>query len=115
MKALVLIFALLLPLVSVVAVNAQTLSSGSVSGTIADAGGALIAGATVELIDPTSNRAQNTVSNRQGGYVITNVAPGTYRLIVSSAGFKRAELSVQVEVAKSVLVNVNLVVGSVQQ
>ncbi len=63
-------------------------TSGQVSGTVRDATGAVVPGATVVLRDESSGSQLKTTSNASGFYSINYVPPATYTLTVSSKGFK---------------------------
>ncbi|HEY3037153.1 MAG TPA: TonB-dependent receptor [Pyrinomonadaceae bacterium] len=65
---------------------AQT-SRGTVTGTITDANGAVIAGATVTLIDPQKGVERSTATNSEGVYRFDAVDLGTYSVKISAAGF----------------------------
>jgi len=69
-------------------------STGSVRGQVLDQLGALIVGASVKLID--ANGVTKTVTtDREGNYVISNLAPGKYSLSCGASGFaayERADL-----------------------
>lgn len=77
-------------------VNAQT-SYGSVVGTVTDSGGALVAGAQVQLTNKGTNAGQKAVTSSAGTYTFINLNPGPYSVTVSHAGFK-ASTNDQVEV-----------------
>jgi outer membrane receptor protein involved in Fe transport len=66
---------------------AAAAQTGAVSGTVLDASGAVVPGATVVLTGPSS---LSTVSRADGAYTFRNVAPGTYRLAVTLPGFAPA-------------------------
>lgn len=63
--------------------SAQT-ESGSISGTLTDPTGAAIRGAEVSI----ASKGLNTVSDQQGRFFISGVAPGRYTLSVSYIGFQ---------------------------
>ncbi len=75
--------ALLLFVVSALAVSAQT---ATVSGTVRDAAGAPMPGASVYL----SGTTRGDAADRDGRYEIADVAPGAYRLVASIIGFEPA-------------------------
>lgn len=58
------------------------------SGTTYDQTGAVIPSANVTLKNETSGDTRQTVSNAQGLFTFSAVAPGTYDLTVSSSGFR---------------------------
>ena len=53
-------------------------TSGSISGTIADPSGAVVAGVMVKATDEATNAVKSTETNSSGAYSITNLAPGVY-------------------------------------
>jgi Carboxypeptidase regulatory-like domain len=67
--------------------RAQSISAGTVAGTVTDPSGAAIAGATVTIHNPVSNYQQATPTDAAGAYRFNNVPPNTYRLEVKVPGF----------------------------
>src|SRR5215204_2988762 len=55
-------------------------------GMVKDELGAAIVGATVTIIDP-SGTAKTTVTNGEGVYTVSALAPGKYIVIVAAQGF----------------------------
>ena len=72
---------------SLVAQNA----TGNISGTVADASGAVIPKATVTLTDEATNTRRETVSNTAGIFNFAAVLPATYTVTVSADGFRSWE------------------------
>jgi hypothetical protein len=69
-------------------VRAQ-ITTGTVSGTVKDAQGGVVPGATVVLIsEAKGTRSNPAVTNTTGDYVFPNVAADTYTVEVSMEGFK---------------------------
>jgi len=62
-------------------------ASGSVSGTVVDQSGAVVAGARVRLTGQDQSASQEAVSGKDGQFSFANVAPGPFQLMVTSAGF----------------------------
>ncbi|HMK30148.1 MAG TPA: TonB-dependent receptor [Terriglobales bacterium] len=60
---------------------------GSIGGTVTDASGAVVVGATVTVTDPGTNAVRTTVTDSSGGYTITNLPPTTYEIKVAAKGF----------------------------
>jgi hypothetical protein len=77
-------------LASVVSTGAQG-TLGSVAGTIRDAQGAAVPGATIELTSPRRGVTQVATSNEAGDFVLLNLQPDTYRLKVTMESFKTVE------------------------
>ena len=71
---------------------AQT-TRGSLAGTVRDAQGAAVPGATVELTSPRRNDTQVTTANEAGDFVFLNLLPDTYNLKVTMDSFKTIERS----------------------
>ncbi|PYQ22901.1 MAG: hypothetical protein DMF81_10575, partial [Acidobacteria bacterium] len=70
--------------------RAQT-TSASVSGSVKDAQGGSLPGATVTLTSHTQGNALNTTADEAGRFVFPIVRPDTYTLRVSMQGFKTLE------------------------
>jgi hypothetical protein len=64
------------------------LTTGSLSGTVRDSSGALVAGAKVTLLNEGTSDQRSTVSNSAGHFTFAGVQPGSYTVSVSSAGFQ---------------------------
>lgn len=62
-------------------------SSASVSGTVTDASGAVVTGATVTIHNSDTNVQQATVTTNSGTYSLINVSPGNYKIVVTKQGF----------------------------
>src|SRR5579872_1173261 len=73
----------------------QSTATGTVSGQVIDASSAAIAGASVKLTDTTTNISLTTMSNDAGRYTFLNVAPGTYNISFTKAGFSVYEANGQ--------------------
>jgi outer membrane receptor protein involved in Fe transport len=67
-------------------VDAQT-SRGTVSGTVTDPAGAVIAGATVTLTSAQTNVSRDSVTNDEGFYRFDAVDLGTYTVNITAGGF----------------------------
>ncbi len=69
---------------------AQTVT-GAVSGTVVDASGAAVAGATVRLINERTNDSRVMITNESGDFRFTAALPGTYTIKVEQKGFNAFE------------------------
>jgi len=72
---------------------AQVSSTGSLSGSVADAHGAVVANATVTLKNMATNQEFTTQTNDNGNFNIPSVATGLYTATIVAPGFKKAEVS----------------------
>jgi hypothetical protein len=60
-----------------------------VQGTVTDAAGGTVAGATVTLTFKDTNQTQTTTTSDAGFYRFTGLAPGLYSITVEQQGFKK--------------------------
>ena len=90
--------------------------SGRVVGTVRDAQQATVPKATVTVTSSATGQSLNVTTNDSGDYVVTPVNPGLYRVTVAMAGFQTAVVNtVEVPVAQSVRVDVELKIGAVSE
>jgi hypothetical protein len=73
------------------AVASGQTTSGTISGSVADAGGAVVPGATVSVTEEAKKFVLTTTTDETGRFVFGQVAPGTYTITVEIPGFKRFE------------------------
>jgi hypothetical protein len=64
---------------------------GSLVGTVTDQSGAVVPGARVIATEVQTGQVRQDTSDASGRYNIVNVLPGTYKISVSSKGFKNFE------------------------
>lgn len=76
-------------LVLLAAVCQAQLYYGTIRGTVMDSSGAVNPGVEVQITNLGTNISQTVVSNEVGNYAAPNLIPGTYRVTVEKAGFKR--------------------------
>src|SRR5271165_328024 len=74
-----------------------TVATGSISGTVTDATGAVVAGAKVTITGSTGQTIKTT-TGAQGGYSSGSLVPGAYTVRVEAKGFKTAQLPLDVKV-----------------
>lgn len=65
--------------------------TGSISGTVADPSGSPVAGAEVILTNAGTGQTRNAQSDATGAFVFTQLLPATYKIAITSRGFKRYE------------------------
>src|SRR4029079_17123403 len=81
--------ALILALIVVSTPVLAQITTGTVSGTVKDAQGGVIPGATVVLISETrGTKSAPAVTNETGNYVFPNVTPDTYTVEITLEAFK---------------------------
>lgn len=64
-------------------------ATGSITGTVSDPGGAVIAGAAVEVRNSQSGATYPSVTTNTGNFTIPQLPVGSYELTISVAGFKK--------------------------
>src|SRR5258706_8928177 len=103
-------------LLSATPAQAQTASSGSVTGQVSDPQGASVPGADVTLTDTGTSSKQSVTTNDSGRYNFPVVSPGSYDIVVSKSGFKVAKFAAQhVSVGNVMTLNVALEIGSLAE
>ncbi len=84
MKSYALLLLILVLLLSVSATMAQT-HRATVRGQVTNAPGESLAGAQVRLIQTGTNETRDLKTGAQGEFIISQLAPGPYRLEVESS------------------------------
>ena len=91
-------------------------STGSLSGTVTDPKGAVVAGATVTVKNAATNQEFSTETNNNGAYTIPTLTSGVYTATITAAGFKQAAVTdIKVDVGKASTINVELEIGSANE
>ena len=92
------------------------IDTGSITGTVTDASGAVVSGAKVTLTNEGTAASLSTTTGSDGGYKFNPVRIGSYKIDVIAQGFKTAsEPHVVVDVSSNVLRNFQLQTGSVTE
>ncbi len=107
---------LFLLLLADVAARAQGAASGALGGVVADASGAAIPNATVQLHSADANTTQTTATDREGEFHFGQLPPGDYSLRISASGFDTLQVEhTAVEVGRSVRLAPSLTVAGPAQ
>ncbi|MFB3778987.1 MAG: carboxypeptidase regulatory-like domain-containing protein [Bryobacteraceae bacterium] len=89
---------------------------GSIVGTVSDASGGVVPGATVNLTNNGTGERRTASTATDGAYWFVNLVPGVYRVGVEQARFKRyTREQVEVNVEAAVRADIVLEVGEVSQ
>lgn len=67
--------------------------SGTIYGTVSDAAGARIPGATVTIVNQTTNAQKTFTTGPEGNYIATPLPIGNYKVQASMTGFQPAEVA----------------------
>jgi len=93
---------------------AQT-GKASITGTVRDAGRAVVTGANVVITNSETNVGTKTQTNDEGIYYLGALPRGPYTLSVEKEGFKRWEGKLELYVGQNAVVDPVLNVGSVKE
>jgi hypothetical protein len=92
---------------------AQSTVTGGISGRVTDPQGAVVPNATISVTNIGTNAAVTVTTTDDGGYRVTNLQPGNYRVETTVSGFAPAKAeNIVVEVGQSTVVDIPLTVGS---
>jgi hypothetical protein len=92
----------------------QTL--GGITGTVTDTSGAVISGATVNVINDETKLSRTQTTNANGIYLFVNLPIGSYTLSFTQPGFQAETVpSIQVQANRTATVNAELKVGNVSE
>ena len=86
---------------------AQT-ETGTLTGVVTDASGAVVTGATVTVTAPATGQTRTASSSSVGEYTITTLKPGLYNLVIEKAGFQKFSTQVKVDVGSTASVSAKL-------
>src|SRR5215212_849360 len=91
-------------------------NTGTISGTVQDQSGAVVAGANVRAQNPATNFSRETTSATNGFYRFDQLPVGTYTLSVEAAGFKKSVTQqVALSVNDALTLDLKLEVGQVSE
>ena len=109
-------FVTLLAVLLLSSVSYSQSGRSTVRGTVKDQQGNLVSGATVTISDSEKNFTRTQTTTQDGNYVFTAIPPGTYKIDVEAASFKKTSVSqVRALVDSSIDADVVLEVGSVSE
>lgn len=92
----------------------QTL--GGITGTVTDSTGAVIAGATVSVVNDQTSLTRTETTSADGAYTIVNLPIGSYTITFTHAGFESQKVpSIVIQANRTATLNAELKVGEVTQ
>jgi hypothetical protein len=87
---------------------------GTITGTVTDANGGVVAGATITALNPATNQKYTTTTSEDGVFALPALPIGIYEVQASAQGFSTAKQSnVTLEVAQRLRLDFKLQVGAV--
>ena len=94
----------------------QAQTQGEITGVVRDSSGAVIPGATVTVVNPSTNFTRTAITNEAGVYSFPALQPGRYNLKVEIPGFRTHTLSdVELQVQQSARLDIVMQVGAVSE
>lgn len=93
---------------------AQT--NATLTGTVSDGSGAVIPGAEIVIMNMETGESYTTATNETGSYTIPFIKPGTFELIVTTAGFKQyTREGIRLDTASAVRADAVMELGEVTE
>ncbi|HEY3159397.1 MAG TPA: carboxypeptidase regulatory-like domain-containing protein [Vicinamibacterales bacterium] len=92
------------------------LSTAQLSGRVTDESGAVLPGVTITATQTDTGFIRTDVTDGSGAYILSNLPTGPYKLEASLSGFRAyVQTGIVLQVAASPVVNVALMVGSLEE
>jgi outer membrane receptor protein involved in Fe transport len=99
-----------------ISLQAQSISTAQLNGSVHDPSGAVVPGAVITIADVSKGFLRSTTSDGQGNYQIVLLPPGTYTVTVTSPGFnKLVEENIVLTIGEQGQLPLNLPVGRADQ
>ena len=113
---LLLVLALLLTYAGALPGRAQTIGGGQIEGIVTDVSGAVVPGASVEVMQTDSGLRRQVTSGADGGYLFPNLPVGPYQITATKEGFQSFRQSgIVIQVGNDLRINIALQVGGATQ
>src|SRR5262245_7120684 len=88
----------------------------TLTGTVTDSTGAVVAGAQVTAVNLATNFETTTETNSEGIYRITFLRPGDYRVRITASGFKSfVRENIELRVGATLPINAVMEVGALAE
>src|SRR5579871_2703472 len=89
---------------------------GTITGVVHDSSGAIVPGATVTIINQSTNVNLTAATNEAGEYTMPSLPPGTYTVKVNKSGFRTSEeTGLMLDASQTVRADFALEVGAATQ
>ena len=79
-------------------------TGATLAGTVTDASGAVIAGATISVKNTATGVSRDTTSDSSGLYSMPNITPGDYEVRVTAKGFSTACLQIIADIPERTVI-----------
>ncbi len=106
-RSLAILFAITL-IVGFAGVSKAQVTTGTISGTVTDPNGAVVAGATVKATNQDTNSERQSSSDSDGHFSFTLLPPGRYRVEIAAPGFQTYQADTIVNITQTTPVDAQL-------
>ncbi|MDQ2840103.1 MAG: carboxypeptidase-like regulatory domain-containing protein, partial [Acidobacteriota bacterium] len=86
--------------------------NGSIEGIVQDPSSAGVANAKITLLNTATNVSQQTKADNSGNYRFVSLAPGSYKITATGAGFGKSDVNVTLTTGQTLNVPVSLQLAS---
>jgi len=115
-KAVAILFSLILFVAAISQAQLKLTPTASVSGIVSDPSGAVVPGAKVTVTDTARGEPFSTQTNESGVYLVKGLIPSTYKITAAAPGFSTYVLdSFPMTVDQQAVLNIALQVGTASQ
>src|SRR5918992_4967162 len=91
-------------------------ATGQITGTVTDAAGAVVPGASVTVTNLATSLTREVTTGGEGDFAVPLLPPGRYKVEVAAKGFKRAVVTeLEVNVTQTSTINLTLEPSSVEE
>jgi hypothetical protein len=95
---------------------AAQIGGATIAGEVADQAGVLVPGARVAITAAATNLSRTAVTSEEGTYLFSGLAPGVYRILVESSGFRPLiREGLRLATGETVRIDLRLEVGAVTE
>lgn len=89
---------------------------GTISGTVTDPSGAVVPGASIEVVETQTGTTNKTTTDKAGQYVVPFLAPGEYSITANKNGFEAyTRTGVTLQAQEHPIIDLALAIGSASQ
>jgi hypothetical protein len=88
---------------------------GAVAGTVRDFSGAAVPRAAILVVNVDTGLTRELSASDRGDYAAPALPPGSYRVEARATGFRRAEMSIEVQVGATRIADLTMQVGDVSE
>jgi hypothetical protein len=91
-------------------------ATSELQGRVLDGQGGALPGVGIVITNEETGQFRETISNSDGSYFVSRLAPGSYRISAQLAGFKKHEQTgLRLEVGRTTTVDVQLELGTLEE